>query len=204
MSKQLITEVLLPLVENKTKAQTDVADQPTDKYIGKIIDGKYKVIKLIGHGGYFTTYLVINDRDNKEWAMKVCDKKNSHYSPAMRDLILTEPYIMQKLDHPAIPKVIDIIEDNDNIYIVRAYIEGKTLETIVNNFGAQSFDKGNVVLNTYGLNTQNRPLCYPGTHFWIDPVNSIAAVYMKNSMYDGGSCAVTAANFEKDVFKSFN
>ena len=43
-----------------------------------------------------------------------------------------------------------------------------------------------------------------GTHFWIDPVNSIAAVYMKNSMYDGGSCAVTAANFEKDVFNSFN
>lgn len=43
-----------------------------------------------------------------------------------------------------------------------------------------------------------------GTHFWIDPVNSIAAVYMKNSMYDGGSGAVTAANFEKDVFNSFN
>lgn len=43
-----------------------------------------------------------------------------------------------------------------------------------------------------------------GTHFWIDPVNSIAAVYMKNSVYDGGSGAVTAANFEKDVFNSFN
>ena len=43
-----------------------------------------------------------------------------------------------------------------------------------------------------------------GTHFWIDPVNSIAAVYMKNSLFDGGSGAVTAANFEKDVFNSFN
>ena len=42
-----------------------------------------------------------------------------------------------------------------------------------------------------------------GTHFWIDPVNSIAAIYMKNSMFDGGSGAVTAANFEKDVFNSF-
>ena len=38
---------------------------------------------------------------------------------------------------------------------------------------------------------------------WIDPVKSIAAVYMKNSIYDGGSGAVTAANFEKDVFNSF-
>lgn len=39
-----------------------------------------------------------------------------------------------------------------------------------------------------------------GTHFWIDPVNSLAAIYMKNSKHDGGSGAVTAANFEKDVF----
>ena len=29
------------------------------------------------------------------------------------------------------------------------------------------------------------------------------AVYMKNSTFDGGSCAITAANFEKDVFNSF-
>lgn len=42
-----------------------------------------------------------------------------------------------------------------------------------------------------------------GTHFWIDPVNEIAAVYMKNSMFDGGSGAITAANFEKDIFGSF-
>ena len=43
-----------------------------------------------------------------------------------------------------------------------------------------------------------------GTHFWIDPVNSIAAIYMKNSKYDGGSGAITAANFEKDVFSALN
>lgn len=41
-----------------------------------------------------------------------------------------------------------------------------------------------------------------GTHFWIDPVNSLAAIYMKNSKHDGGSGAVTAANFEKDVFNA--
>ncbi len=41
-----------------------------------------------------------------------------------------------------------------------------------------------------------------GTHFWIDPENEITAVYMKNSRYDGGAAAVTAANFEKDVYMS--
>lgn len=39
-----------------------------------------------------------------------------------------------------------------------------------------------------------------GTHFWVDPENEIVGIYMKNSRYDGGSGAVTAANFEKDVY----
>lgn len=41
-----------------------------------------------------------------------------------------------------------------------------------------------------------------GTHFWVDPVNEITAVYLKNSRYDGGSGAVTAKHFEEDVFSS--
>lgn len=39
-----------------------------------------------------------------------------------------------------------------------------------------------------------------GTHFWVDPDNMITAVYMKNSNYDGGSGALTAAKFEEDVY----
>ena len=39
-----------------------------------------------------------------------------------------------------------------------------------------------------------------GTHFWVDPDNRITAVYMKNSNYDGGSGALTAARFEEDVY----
>ncbi len=42
-----------------------------------------------------------------------------------------------------------------------------------------------------------------GTHFWIDPVNNIAAVYMKNSLFDGGAGNESARNFEKTVKSSF-
>lgn len=41
-----------------------------------------------------------------------------------------------------------------------------------------------------------------GTHFWIDPVNEITAIYLKNSRLDGGSNAVTASHFEEDVYGS--
>lgn len=42
-----------------------------------------------------------------------------------------------------------------------------------------------------------------GGHFWVDPVNEIVAVYLKNSRYDGGSGAQTGVRFEKDVYASF-
>ncbi len=41
-----------------------------------------------------------------------------------------------------------------------------------------------------------------GTHFWIDPTNNIAAVYMKNSLFDGGAGNESARNFEKAVSES--
>lgn len=42
-----------------------------------------------------------------------------------------------------------------------------------------------------------------GSHFWIDPINLIAAVFMKNSKFDGGSGNESARNFEKAVYSSF-
>lgn len=43
-----------------------------------------------------------------------------------------------------------------------------------------------------------------GTHFFVDVENKIVAVYMKNSRFDGGSGAITASNFEKDVYNALN
>ena len=42
-----------------------------------------------------------------------------------------------------------------------------------------------------------------GTHFWIDPVNKIFAVFMKNSKVDGGAGNESAVKFEKAVYSSF-
>lgn len=42
-----------------------------------------------------------------------------------------------------------------------------------------------------------------GSHFWIDPVNNIFAVYMKNSKVDGGAGNESARKFEEAVYSSF-
>lgn len=41
-----------------------------------------------------------------------------------------------------------------------------------------------------------------GTHFWVDPINKIAAVYLRNSLVDGGSGSEAARQFERAVRRS--
>ena len=38
--------------------------------IGSIIDGKYKILNKIGQGGMSVVYLAMNERANKQWAIK--------------------------------------------------------------------------------------------------------------------------------------
>lgn len=38
-----------------------------------------------------------------------------------------------------------------------------------------------------------------GSHFWVDPVNKITAIFMKNSRFDGGANNASATRFEKAV-----
>lgn len=139
--------------------------QFADEYIGKIIDSKYEVLELIIQCGLYTTYLVKDINVNKVWGMTVYDKKVPYYCPTMRAQILAEPCMMQKLNHAAIPRVVDIIEDEDNIFIVRDYIEGKTLGIIVRKSGAQPAGKviewGKQMCSALGyLHLQNPPLIF--------------------------------------------
>ena len=43
--------------------------------IGSIIDGKYKVLNVIGKGGMSIVYLVMNEKANKQWAIKEIIKR---------------------------------------------------------------------------------------------------------------------------------
>ena len=106
-----------------------------DERLGDIINDRYRVLKLLGQGGFFKTYLVLDEKSNKQWAIKVCDKAHKNYSSTLRNTILQEPHMMMKFNHPAIPRVIDIIEDENKICIIREFVEGQPLDTLVKNNG---------------------------------------------------------------------
>lgn len=105
---------------------------------GKIIDGKYEILTKIGQGGMSTVYLAMDKRLNKQWAIKEIrkEKYNSNNAIVVKS-ILAEAQLMKKLDHAALPRIVDIIEDNEAIYVVMDYIEGETLSKILREYGPQ-------------------------------------------------------------------
>ena len=109
--------------------------------IGSFIDNKYEVLKKIGQGGMSVVYLAMDKRLNKQWAVKELQKytKNANNEVVIQSAI-AEANMIKKLDHPALPRIVDIIEEDEVIYVVMDYIEGETLEYVVNNQGAQSQD----------------------------------------------------------------
>ena len=57
-------------------------------------------------------------------------------------------------------------------------------------------DSGNLPKGSFGWSGAY------GTHFWVDPVNKITAIYMKNSLSNVGDGAKTIENFETDIMDS--
>ena len=107
--------------------------------IGSIIDNKYEVLKEIGRGGMSTVYLAMDKRLNKQWAIKEINKvSNDRNNEVVVQSLLIEANLMKRLDHVALPRIVDIIDNGRTIYIVMDYIEGESLDKILKTNGAQS------------------------------------------------------------------
>ena len=107
--------------------------------IGTVIDGKYEVLREIGRGGMSVVYLAMDTRLNKQWAVKDIRKKgNGKNDEVVVNSLLAEANLMKRLDHPSLPRIVDIIDNGLTIYVVMDYIEGESLDKILNEYGAQS------------------------------------------------------------------
>ena len=110
--------------------------------IGTVIDGKYEVLREIGHGGMSVVYLAMDTHLNKQWAVKEIRKKGSGKNDEIIvNSLLAEANMMKRLDHPSLPRIVDIIDNGITIYVVMDYIEGESLDKILAEFGAQPEEK---------------------------------------------------------------
>lgn len=101
--------------------------------IGSVVDGKYKILSVIGRGGMSVVYLAMNERANRPWAIKEVRKGQGADLEADRK----EIELLRRLRHPNLPAIADVIEHGDSLLIVMDYIEGRSLDEILREQGAQ-------------------------------------------------------------------
>ncbi len=84
-------------------------------------------------------YLALDTVLNKQWAAK--EIKNVA-DEAQRELIvaslITESNMIKRFDHPAIPRIVDIVDEDGTLFVIMDYIEGRTFENILKIEGAQA------------------------------------------------------------------
>lgn len=118
--------------------------------------GRYRIIRVLGQGGFGITYEARHDKLDvvfaiKEFFMKDCCERDtatsqvSVGSSGMKGLVdkfrgkfIREAQMMRKLDHPHIVRVTDCFEENGTAYYVMDYLSGGSLSDKIKKDGPLS------------------------------------------------------------------
>lgn len=102
---------------------------------GFVLENKYRIISVLGQGGMSTVYLAVHQRLNQKWAVKEISREYCENYEMISRQLLMEADILKNLNHPGLPKIIDIIEKKNVIWMIMEFVEGRTLKEIVQQEG---------------------------------------------------------------------
>ena len=88
-----------------------------------ILFGKYEIISTLGTGSFGTVYLSRHILLECYRAIKIIPKTTS-----MTASLLHEAQLLKSLQHPGIPSLYDIEEDENSYYLIEEFVEGESLE----------------------------------------------------------------------------
>ena len=122
---------------------------------GKFLKGNnYKIISKISKGNFGITYLAEQTSLDRKVCIKEfffqgsCERSvngqvtvttsGQEVTDSFRRKFMREAKRLSKFDHPNIVKVIDVFEENGTAYMVMDYVEGETLQQLVDRKGKLS------------------------------------------------------------------
>ncbi len=113
--------------------------------VGRTVADKYQIIELLGKGGMSNVWLARDERLGKLWAIKEIKPNTSGAKGnAFRQALVDEAHLMKRLDHPAIPRVVDMLDTGTTVFVVMDYVEGRSLWHALRERGGP-FDQKSVI-----------------------------------------------------------
>ncbi|MEV4990160.1 Stk1 family PASTA domain-containing Ser/Thr kinase [Pseudarthrobacter sp. LMD1-1-1.1] len=107
----------------------------SDPVVGTLVDNRYAVTSRIARGGMSTVYLAVDQRLDREVALKVL---HPHLAADENFLgrLGREAKAAARLSHPHVVGVLDQGNDGNTAYLVMEYIKGHTLRDVLRDRGA--------------------------------------------------------------------
>jgi serine/threonine-protein kinase len=109
-----------------------------DPWIGRLIDGRYRVLTRIGQGGMGLVYKVEHQRMGKIAAMKVLHRDLATDKEVVKRF-RREAEAVSKLTHPNTVQTFDFGTADGALYLVMEYVRGEDLGTILRRDGPLPF-----------------------------------------------------------------
>jgi len=99
--------------------------------LGKILKGRYVVVRGIASGGFGTVYLVRDiSLPGKFWALKEMHDDSDNQEVIEKSFKI-EAEMLARLDHISIPRVTDFFVEGRRLFLVMDYIEGESLRRLL-------------------------------------------------------------------------
>jgi eukaryotic-like serine/threonine-protein kinase len=96
--------------------------------------GRYRVERVLGHGGMALVLLARDEELDRPVAVKLL-AENLANDESFRERFLREARVAARLAHPNIVQVFDVGEDDGRPYIVMEYVDGDTLADAMRHHG---------------------------------------------------------------------
>ncbi|MBV8761855.1 MAG: serine/threonine protein kinase [Deltaproteobacteria bacterium] len=109
-------------------------------WLGKIVDGRYRVIEVIGRGGMGVVYRVEHLRMGKIAAMKVLHRDLAS-DPEVISRFEREAAAVSKLHHPHTVQVFDFGTANGALYLIMEYVRGLDMAHIIQRDGPMPWSR---------------------------------------------------------------
>ncbi len=98
--------------------------------LGTVLGGRYKIITILGAGGFGQTYLADDTQQPRRCVVKQLKpiSRDTRMLDIARRLFDTEVETLRRLgQHDQIPELYDSFQENDEFYFVQEYIDGHPL-----------------------------------------------------------------------------
>jgi eukaryotic-like serine/threonine-protein kinase len=105
-----------------------------NKIIGKMIEGKYQVLSLLGQGGMGAVFRARHTFIKNDVALKIINPRMA-MSNDMAERFLREARAAAMIDHPNAIKVTDFGRADDMLYLVMEFVQGISLRNLLRKEG---------------------------------------------------------------------